>query len=125
MASRQLKWAPHIWMGVSVENEEYTNRIDDLRRCGAYVKFLSLEPLLGPLRKLNLKGIDWAIVGGESGPGARPIDPQWVTNIRDQCLEAGEPFFFKQWGGTQKKKTGRTLEGRTWDEMPVGELVVL
>jgi protein gp37 len=123
--TRQLKWAPQIWMGVSVENEEYTNRIDDLRRCGAYVKFLSLEPLLGPLRKLNLRGIDWAIVGGESGPGARPIDPQWVTNIRDQCLQARVPFFFKQWGGTQKKKTGRTLEGRTWDEMPVAELVVL
>jgi protein gp37 len=85
-----------------------------------------LEPLLGPLRKLNLRDIDWAIVGGESGPGARPIDPQWVTEIRDQCLEAGVPFFFKQWGGVHKKKTGRLLDGRTWDEMPLDpELVVL
>jgi len=123
--SKKLKWVPQIWMGVSVENEEYTNRIDDLRRSGAQVKFLSLEPLLGPLRRLNLKNIDWAIVGGESGPGARPIDPQWVTEIRDQCVVAGVPFFFKQWGGVQKKKTGRTLEGRTWDEMPDAELVVL
>lgn len=124
--SNKLEWAPQIWMGVSVENEVYTNRIDDLRRCGAHVKFLSLEPLLGPLRKLNLRGIDWAIVGGESGPGARPVDPEWVTEIRDQCVKAGVPFFFKQWGGVQKSKTGRTLEGRTWDEMPVdAELVVL
>jgi protein gp37 len=124
--SNKLKWVPQIWMGVSVENEVYTNRIDDLRRCAAHVKFLSLEPLLGPLRKLNLRGIDWAIVGGESGPGARPVDPGWVTEIRDQCVKAGVPFFFKQWGGVQKSKTGRTLEGRTWDEMPVdAELVVL
>jgi protein gp37 len=123
--SEQLKWGPQIWMGVSVENEEYTHRIDDLRRSAAYVKFLSLEPLLGPLRKLNLKGIDWAIVGGESGPGARPIDPKWATEIRDQCLRAGVPFFFKQWGGVQKRKTGRMLEGRTWDEMPDVELVIL
>lgn len=105
-------------MGVSVENEKYTYRIDDLRKTGAHVKFLSLEPLLGPLGKLNLRKIDWAIVGGESGPGARGIDPEWVMEIRDQCLRAGVPFFFKQWGGVQKKKTGRTLEGRTWDEMP-------
>jgi protein gp37 len=124
--SKKLEWAPQIWMGVSVENKEYTNRIDDLRRCAAHVKFLSLEPLLGPLRKLNLRGIDWVIVGGESGPKARPVDPEWVTEIRDQCVKAGVPFFFKQWGGVQKSKTGRTLEGRTWDEMPVdAELVVL
>lgn len=82
------------------------------------VKFLSLEPLLGPLHNLILKGIDWAIVGGETGPGARPLDQTWVTEIRDQCLRAGVPFFFKQWGGTNKKKAGRVLEGRTWDEMP-------
>jgi len=82
------------------------------------VKFLSLEPLLGPLHKMNLDGIDWAIVGGESGPEARPVDPGWVTDIRDQCLNAGVAFFFKQWGGVQKKKTGRVLEGRTWDQMP-------
>jgi protein gp37 len=121
--SKELKWAPQIWMGVSVENEKYVSRIDDLRKTGAHVKFLSLEPLLGPLSKLNLKGMDWAIVGGESGPGARPIDPAWVSSLRDQCLKAAVPFFFKQWGGVQKKKTGRTLEGRTWDEMP--ELAVL
>ncbi len=116
--SSELNWVPQIWMGVSVENEKYTYRIDDLRKTGAHVKFLSLEPLLGPLGKLNLRKIDWAIVGGESGPGARGIDPEWVMEIRDQCLRAGVPFFFKQWGGVQKKKTGRTLEGRTWDEMP-------
>jgi protein gp37 len=116
---KELEWAPQIWMGVSVENEKYTYRIEDLRKTAAHVKFLSLEPLLGPLRKLNLRGIDWAIVGGESGPGARPLDSGWVTEIRDQCLRVGVPFFFKQWGGAQKKKAGRTLEGRTWDEMPV------
>jgi protein gp37 len=124
--SNDLKWAPQIWMGVSVENEKYISRIDDLRKTGAYVKFLSLEPLLGPLPDLNLRSIDWAIVGGESGPGARPVDPQWVTGLRDQCLKAGVPFFFKQWGGVQKKKAGRELEGRTWDEMPASaELVLL
>jgi len=124
--SKELKWAPQIWMGVSVENEKYTYRIDDLRKTGAYVKFLSLEPLLGPLRKLNLRDIDWAIVGGESGPGARPADPDWVTEIRDQCTRAHVAFFFKQWGGVQKKKAGRTLDGRTWDEMPAdAELVGL
>jgi protein gp37 len=121
--SPELHWAPQIWMGVSVENEKYTPRIDDLRKTGAHVKFLSLEPLLGPLKKLNLRGIDWAIVGGESGPGARAVDPEWVLDLRNQCLKAGVPFFFKQWGGVQKSKTGRTLEGRTWDEMP--ELAVL
>lgn len=124
--SKELEWEPQIWMGVSVENEKYTYRIDDLRKTAAHVKFLSLEPLLGPLGKLNLRGIDWAIVGGESGPGARPIDPEWVMEIRDQCIKARVPFFFKQWGGVQKKKTGRTLEGRTCGEMPAEiELVVL
>lgn len=106
-------------MGVSVETEKYKARIDDLRKTAAHVKFLSLEPLLGSLGKLNLRGIDWAIVGGESGPGARPVDHDWVTDIRDQCIKTGVAFFFKQWGGVQKKKTGRTLEGRTWDEMPI------
>jgi protein gp37 len=115
----QLKWQPQIWMGVSVENEKYLDRIDHLRQIGAHVKFLSLEPLLGPLRKINFREIDWVIVGGESGPGARPVNPVWVTDIRDQCLRAGVPFFFKQWGGVMKKKTGRTLDGRTWDEMPM------
>jgi len=113
-----LEWADYIWMGVSVENAEYTGRIDDLRRIRASVKFLSLEPLLGPLVELNLSGIDWVIVGGESGPGARPMDEQWVLDIRDQCVDADVPFFFKQWGGVHRKKTGRLLEGRTWDQMP-------
>jgi protein gp37 len=117
--SPHLKWAPHIWMGVSVESEKYVDRIDHLRQTGAHVKFLSLEPLLGPLEKLDLRGIDWAIVGGESGPGARPVDPSWVTDIRDQCVQARVAFFFKQWGGVNKKRTGRELEGRTWDQKPV------
>lgn len=114
-----LQWAPHIWVGVSVENQDYTFRIDHLRETGAKIKFLSLEPLLGPLHGLNLKGIDWVIVGGESGPGARPMSLSWVVDIRNQCQAAKVPFFFKQWGGTNKRKTGRELEGRTWDEMPV------
>jgi protein gp37 len=116
--SRYLPWAPQIWMGVSIESADYVERIAHLRKTGAYVKFLSLEPLLGPLRKLNLSGIDWVIVGGESGPGARPMDPTWVADIRDQCLRAGVAFFFKQWGGVNKKRAGRMIEGRTWDEMP-------
>ncbi len=116
--SMLLTWAPNIWMGVSVENQDYVHRIDDLRLTGARTKMLSLEPLLGPLPNLNLDGIDWVIVGGESGPGARPMDPAWATEIRDQCLRAKVPFFFKQWGGVRKKKHGRLLEGRTWDQMP-------
>ena len=116
--SGTIPWQPHIWMGVSVENEDYTSRIDHLRRTEAKVKFLSVEPLLGPLPALDLRGIHWVIVGGESGPGARPMDPAWVRGIRDQCLDAGVGFFFKQWGGVNKKKTGRTLDGRTWDQMP-------
>ncbi len=114
-----LPWASHIWMGVSVETEDYAFRIDHLRQTTAHVKFLSLEPLLGPLQRLNLNAIDWVIVGGESGPGSRSMNPLWVTNIRNQCQKANVPFFFKQWGGTRKKKTGRQLEGRTWDEMPM------
>jgi protein gp37 len=105
-------------MGVSVENKDYVDRIENLRATGAAVKFLSLEPLLGPLTKLKLRGIDWVIVGGESGPGARPMDPNWVLDIRNQCVRADVAFFFKQWGGVQKKRTGRQLEGRTWDQMP-------
>jgi protein gp37 len=115
---RAITWAPNIWMGVSVETSAYTERIEHLRATGAHVKFLSLEPLLGPLPDLDLRSIDWVIVGGESGPGARPIEPSWVLDIRDQCHRAGVAFFFKQWGGKNKKKTGRLLEGRTWDEMP-------
>lgn len=114
-----LPWGPNIWMGVSVENGDYTFRIDDLRKTRAAIKFLSLEPLLGPLPNLNLDGIDWVIVGGESGLRARPMRPEWVTDIRDQCQKAGVPFFFKQWGGVNKKKAGRLLEGRTWDETPL------
>jgi protein gp37 len=117
--SPTLTWQSNIWMGVSVESRDYLFRIEHLRRTGAEIKFLSLEPLLGPLTSLNLNGIDWVIVGGESGPGARFMDPLWVTNIRDQCQEAQVPFFFKQWGGFRKKSAGRTLEGRTWDEMPI------
>ena len=114
-----LTWTSNIWMGVSVENQDYTHRIDRLRTTGAAVKFLSLEPLLGPITDLDLGGTDWVIVGGESGPKARPIERQWVVGVRDQCREARVPFFFKQWGGTNRKRTGRLLEGRTWDEMPV------
>ena len=117
--SQKLPWQPHIWMGVSVETQKYDYRIDHLRATGAHIKFLSLEPLLGPLKNLDLSDIDWAIVGGESGPGARPMKVNWVTDLRDQCASANVPFFFKQWGGVNKKKTGRLLEGQTWDEMPV------
>lgn len=113
-----LEWSPNIWMGVSVESQKYVYRIDNLRRTDAAIKFLSLEPLLGVLKNLDLSEIDWAIVGGESGYGARPILEEWVTEIRHQCQNQNVAFFFKQWGGTNKKKTGRLLEGRTWDEMP-------
>lgn len=113
-----LDWPENVWMGVSVESAEHADRIDDLRSTGARVKFLSLEPLLGPLPDLNLQGIDWVIVGGESGPKARPVEEAWIRQIRDQCLENQVAFFFKQWGGKNKKKTGRVLEGRTWDEIP-------
>ena len=116
--SSELEWTPNIWMGVSVESQKYVHRIDDLRKTGAEVKFLSLEPLLGPLTNLDLMEIDWAIVGGESGYGARPIKEDWVLEIRRQCKDYNVPFFFKQWGGFNKKKTGRLLEGRTYDEMP-------
>jgi len=117
--SHELPWMPNIWMGVTVENSDCTFRIDHLRQTGAYVKFLSIEPLLGPILNLDLYGIDWVIVGGESGPGARPMQPEWVLDIRGQCRKARVPFFFKQWGGVRKKKAGRELEGRTWEEMPV------
>lgn len=113
-----LEWPKNVWMGVSVESSDHVDRIDCLRRAHAALKFLSLEPLLGPLPGLDLRGIDWAIVGGESGPSARPVEEDWILDIRDQCRSAGVAFFFKQWGGQNKKKTGRLLEGRTWDEMP-------
>lgn len=114
-----LPWPAQIWQGVSVENTDYAHRIDLLRETDAAVKFLSLEPLLGPLPNLDLAGIDWVIVGGESGPGARPMQPDWARDIRDQCIDAGVPFHFKQWGGVFKKRNGRELDGRTWDEMPL------
>ncbi len=120
----QLSWRPNIWMGVTVENSDYTNRVDHLCYTGAHIKFLSLEPLLGPIPNLKLEGIDWVIVGGESGPMARPMKESWVKEILDQCQNAGVPFFFKQWGGVNKKKAGRILEGRTWDSMPVGQNLV-
>ena len=118
----KLEWASNIWMGVSVESDKYRSRIDDLRSTGARLKFLSLEPLLGPLHDLDLRGMDWVIVGGESGPGARPMDPAWATDLRDQCKRAKVPFFFKQWGGTNKKQAGRVLDGRTWNQMPVARV---
>jgi len=123
--SDKLPWPNNVWMGVSVESEDYTDRIDYLRATSAFIKFLSLEPLLGPLNNLNLAGIDWAIAGGESGPAARPMNPDWVRSIRDQCVDAGVAFHFKQWGGVQKKQTGRVLDGRTWDELPTAKASLL
>lgn len=111
---------PNAWFGVSVENAEYAWRIEHLRKIPSRVRFLSIEPLLGPLDDLDLSGIDWVIAGGESGPKARPMDPSWVRGIRELCLDADVPFFFKQWGGRRKKLAGRILDGRTWDEMPRG-----
>ena len=119
-----LKWPSNVWMGVSVENDDYTYRISDLRKIPAAVRFLSVEPLLGPISKLPLIDINWVIVGGESGPNARPVEAAWVRRIRDDCLEANVPFFFKQWGGVRKARYGRTLDGRTWDELPHSALSV-
>lgn len=114
----ELKWTHNIWMGVSVEDERVVDRIEYLRKTGARTKFLSLEPLIGPLQNLNLQNIDWAIVGGESGHNARRMDEEWVLDIHEQCQTAGVAFFFKQWGGKNKKASGRLLNGRTYDEMP-------
>ena len=116
--NRRLHWTPNIWLGTSLESERWLARLAPLKVTGARTKFLSLEPLLGPLPDLSLDGIDWVIVGGESGPGARPMDADWVRAIRDRCVTSDVPFFFKQWGGIFKKRTGRTLDGRTWDQMP-------
>ncbi len=116
--SDHLKWSSNIWMGVTVESAKHLNRIDDLREVPAKVRFLSMEPLLSSVKQLNLTNIDWVIVGGESGPGSRPMKKEWVLDIRNQCLNAETDFFFKQWGGVNKKKAGRLLEGRTWDAMP-------
>ncbi|HAB52233.1 MAG: hypothetical protein A2315_04950 [Ignavibacteria bacterium RIFOXYB2_FULL_35_12] len=119
-----LSWTDNIWMGVSVENQNYTYRIDHLRYTNAKVKFISIEPLIGPIQHLDLSNINWIIVGGESGPGARPMKEEWVVTIRDECKRAKVPFFFKQWGGVNKKKNGRVLKGRTWEEMPkLGKIV--
>lgn len=118
MLADRLPWPPNLWMGVSVERQDYFWRIAELVEVPAAIRFLSLEPLLGPLPSLPLKGIDWVIVGGESGPGARPIAIDWVREIRGRCVEQKVPFFFKQWGGTRKSRTGRELDGRTWSEFP-------
>ena len=114
----RLDWPANAWLGVSVESERWLGRVDLLRRTGASIKFLSLEPLLGPLPSLSLSEMDWVIAGGESGPGARPMKAEWVREIRDQCIEDDVPFFFKQWGGVFKKRAGRLLDGKTWNQMP-------
>lgn len=116
--SHELNWTKNIWMGVSVENQKVANRIDYLKKTKAHIKFLSLEPLLGPLPNLNLEDIDWVIVGGESGRKARPIKTEWILDIREQCKHQNTAFFFKQWGGSNKKKAGRLLEGKIYDAMP-------
>ena len=116
--AKKLRWPANIWLGTSVENQHYVHRVHTLTRIPARVRFLSVEPLLGPISRLPLRGIDWVIVGGESGPGARPMREPWVTQIRNRCQSFGVPFFFKQWGGVNKKRAGRMLEGRTWDETP-------
>lgn len=113
-----LTWTPNIWMGTSVENARVTHRVHELRKVPAAVRFLSVEPLLGPIPRLPVKDIQWIIVGGESGPGARPMHETWVRQIRDRCEQYGVPFFFKQWGGVNKKAAGRELDGRTWDDLP-------
>jgi len=123
--SPHLAWAPHIWMGVTVERRDYVDRIEHLKRTDASIRFVSLEPLLGPMPDLDLKSIDWVIVGGESGPGARPMREEWVADIRERCVSAEVPFFFKQWGGVNKKKAGRILDGRTWDQIPTGSSLIV
>lgn len=119
--SNELVWTKNIWMGVTVENQENISRVDFLRKVKANVKFISIEPLIGEITKLNLKNIDWVIVGGESGPRARPMKEDWVVSLKEQCLNQKTRFFFKQWGGVNKKKNGRLLDGQTWDEMPIRE----
>ena len=118
LLSSRLRWTPNIWLGTSIESEDWLSRLESLKETDARTKFLSLEPLLGPLPGLTLDGVDWVIAGGESGPGARPMQADWVRHIRDRCVDSDVPFFFKQWGGVFKKRTGRTLDGRVWDEFP-------
>jgi protein gp37 len=125
IAGELCPWTENIWMGVSVESQSYVSRIDALRETPARVRFLSLEPLLGPLDSLDLHGIHWVIVGGESGPGSRPMNQEWVRSIREQCGAQEVPFFFKQWGGVNKKKAGRILDGETYDAMPRGRQLPL
>lgn len=122
--AHHFNWTPNIWMGVSVENQQVTSRVGYLRQTDAAVKFLSMEPLVGPVTDLNLDGIDWVIVGGESGPGARPMKEEWVLIIKEFCDTQSVPFFFKQWGGINKKQAGRTLLGQTWDAMPDDQLAL-
>lgn len=117
----KLDWPKNLWMGVSIENQDYVWRIGCLRQTPSSTKFISVEPLIGSVGKLPLKDVDWVIVGGESGPNARPMRKQWVKDVRDQCIKTNTSFFFKQWGGSTSKANGRTLEGRTWDEMPKHE----
>jgi protein gp37 len=126
LADELSPWPDNVWMGVSVENADYTWRIDELRKVPAAIRFLSVEPLLGPIDDLPLDDIHWVIVGGESGPGCRPMEEKWVLSIRDQCESADVPFFFKQWGGVNKKRSGRSLDGHTWNGMPrTSKLAVL
>lgn len=122
--SGELEWSDNIWIGTSVEDKRVMHRIDYLRQTGAYTKFLSCEPLIGPLPEMDLSSINWVIVGGESGHNPRPMQPEWVSDIKNQCEKARVPFFFKQWGGRNKKKAGRELEGRTYDEMPGNSFLV-
>lgn len=116
--SSKLPWPENLWIGTSIENSHYQGRAQVISQLPAYVRFLSVEPLLGPIPDLPLAGVDWVIVGGESGPGARPLEREWVIQIRDRCVSHGVPFFFKQWGGVNKKRSGRLLDGQTWNEMP-------
>ena len=116
--SKYIDWPANVWMGVTVESKNYLNRIKLLSSCESYTKFISFEPLLGPVGKIDLEGIDWVIVGGESGPKARKIEKSWVLEIKNHCIQNSIPFFFKQWGGVNKKKNGRLLEGKTWNQIP-------
>lgn len=116
--AHELEWARNIWMGVTVESQKYKRRISDLAKTPAHIKYLSIEPMISEIKPISLKGIDWVIVGGESGPGSRPMEENWVISIRDKCVKSNVPFFFKQWGGVNKKQTGRLLKGKTWDQYP-------
>ena len=118
--AKTLTWSSNIWLGTSIESQRWQFRLEELKEICAHIKFLSIEPLLGPLPSIPIQGIDWVIVGGESGAGARPMDADWVREIQGICVREQAPFFFKQWGGVFKKRTGRTLDGRTWDQMPMG-----